>query len=255
MRHGIIIQVKGLGIPVQAPSNRHESGFELRWSSDPDVPSDAPGHVLIGSKEVTRFLQLGVDRQFTDAKLLTLTTISVADDTQAVSRADLIAAGVHADNWETVRVGLVISGDAAKGPVMDNVEWLGTRDEYAEGKHMAEAYQHALRRGIRSPAIFANAESVQVLRAADRLRTFQQQMKPALRSAQAMSEALEAAVIGIDTDTLTGERAIHYLRQLQDAFVNNRREQLFLTQPDAPIEPEPVPEPPKPRGSFAPKLH
>ena len=101
MRNGIIIQIKGLGVPVQAASNRNTDGYEVRWSSDPEVSTDSPTHVLIGQKELQLFVELAVDSRFVVADLMNLIHVQVPEGVNAVSRHQAIAAGVNPDNWDT----------------------------------------------------------------------------------------------------------------------------------------------------------
>lgn len=226
MRQGLIVQIKGLGVPVQSPSTRNQEGFEVRWSSDPEVPGDAPAHVLIGQDELQRFLELAVDRRFVVADLLTLTPVTVPEDSNALSRLESIEMGIHPDNWNTVRVALVISGNASRGPVMDEIEWVGTREEYTEGTHMREAFEHAIRRGIRSPSIFPHTESGHILRAAEFLTDFRRQMKPSLRASEMMTNVLEANLVGLDLTHINADRAKHYLQEIQRALVQVRRQRI-----------------------------
>lgn len=236
MRNGIIIQIKGLGVPVQAPSQRNQEGYEIRWSSDPEVPENAPTHVLIGSTELQRFLELAVDRRFVVADLIQLTQVLVPDDRNSLTRIEAVAAGIHPDNWNTVRVALVISGNAARGPVMDEIEWIGTRDEYFEGTHLREAFDHAQRRGIKSPSIFPHTESGHILRAAEFLGEFRRQMKPSLRAAETMTHVLEENLCGLDLTNINPDRAAHYLREIQRAFIAHRDQQFMELEDTGRIE-------------------
>lgn len=226
MRNGTILQVKGMGIPVQAPNGRNMEGYEVRWSSDPEVPLNAPAHVLIGHDEVKRFLELAVDRRFVDANLLTLTPVQVPVDVNCMSREQTLAAGINPDNWNVVRVALIISGNSTRGPVMDELEWVGTRDEYAEGNHMREAFMHAQHRGIKSPAIFPHTDSGHVLRAAEFITEFRAQYRPSLRASERMAKVLEANLAELDLSNIHPDRAKHYLLELQRATQNLREQQI-----------------------------
>lgn len=226
MRNGTILQIKGMGIPVQAPSGRNMEGYEVRWSSDPEVPHDAPAHVLIGHDEVKRFLELAVDRRFVEANLITLTPVQVPEEVNAMSRSQTLKAGINPDNWNVVRVALIISGNSARGPVMDELEWVGTRDEYSQGNHMREAFLHAQHRGIKSPAIFPHTDSGHLLRAAEFMSEFRAQYRPSLRASERMAQVLEANLVNIDLQNIHPDRAKHYLLEIQRATQNLRDQRL-----------------------------
>jgi hypothetical protein len=226
MRTGTILQIKGMGIPVQAPSERNMEGYEVRWSSDPEVPVDSPAHVLIGHDEVKRFLELAVDRRFIEANLITVTPVQVPQDSNSMSRADSIKFGINPDNWNTVRVALVISGNSARGPVMDDLEWVGTRDEYSQGDHMREAFIHAQQRGIKAPAIYPHTNPGHLLRAAEFMSNFREQYRPSLRATETMARVLEANLASLDVQSLHPDRAKHYLGEIQRATLNLRDQRL-----------------------------
>lgn len=227
MRNGTILQIKGMGIPVQSASQQNLEGYEVRWSSDPQVHWDAPAHVLIGHDEVKRFLELAVDRRFVDANLLTMIPVQVADDVNSMSRAETIAAGVNPDNWNVVRVALIISGNSSLGPVMDELEWVGSRDEYAQGNHMREAFLHAQHRGIKSPAIFPHTDSGHLLRAAEFMSEFRSQFRPSLRASERMAKVLEANLVGLNLADIHPDRAKHYLLEIQRATQNLQEQRLY----------------------------
>lgn len=222
MRKGTILQVKGIGIPVQAPSKRNLDGYEIRWSSDPEVPADAPAHVLIGHDEVKRFLELAVDRRFVDSELLTLTPVDIPSDSNSMNRQESLKAGISADHWNVLRVALVISGNSALGPVMDELEWLGTREEYAQGNHMREALIHAQHRGIKSPAIIPHTDSGHLQRAAKFMMDFRSQYRPSLRASEHMARILEKTLAETDLAGIHPDRAKHYLSEIQRAVINFR---------------------------------
>jgi len=226
MLNGTILQIKGMGIPVQSSSDRNMEGYEVRWSSDPQVHPDSPAHVLIGHDEVKRFLELAVDRRFIEANLLTVTPVQVADNTNSMSRTEALAAGINPDNWNVVRVALIISGSSTLGPVMDELEWVGTRDEYAQGNHMREAFLHAQYRGIKSPAIFPHTDSGHLLRAAAFMTEFRSQFRPSLRASERMAQALESSLVNIDLTDIHPDRAKHYLLEIQRATQNLREQRL-----------------------------
>jgi hypothetical protein len=226
MRNGTILQIKGLGVPVQAPSGRNMDGYEVRWSSDPEVPNDAPAHVLIGHDEVKRFLELAVDRRFIEANLITLTPVQVEDETNSMDRSKTLLAGINPDNWNVVRVALIISGTSTRGPVMDQLEWVGTRPEYAQGNHMREAFLHAQHRGIKSPAIFPHTDSGHLQRAADFISEFRAQYRPSLRASERMAQVLEANLVNLDVANIHPDRAKHYLLEIQRATQNVREQRM-----------------------------
>lgn len=226
MRNGTILQIKGMGVPVQAPSGRNMEGYEVRWSSDPEVPHDAPAHVLIGHEEVKRFLELAVDRRFVEANLITLTPVQVDDETNSMDRSKTLLAGINPDNWNLVRVALIISGNSARGPVMAELEWMGNRQEYAQGNHMREAFLHAQHLGIKSPAIFPHTDSGHLQRAADFMSEFRAQYRPSLRASERMAQVLEANLVNIDLTNIHPDRAKHYLLEIQRATQNVREQRM-----------------------------
>ncbi|MBA1280405.1 hypothetical protein [Stutzerimonas stutzeri] len=201
-------------------------GYEVRWSSDPEVPHDARAHVLIGHDEVKRFLDLAVQRRFIDANLLTVTPVQVADDVNSMSRDETLAAGINPDNWNVVRVALIISGNSDRGPVMDELEWVGNRDEYAQGNHMREAFIHGQHRGIKSPAVFPHTDSGHLMRAAEFISEFRTQFRPSLRASERMAEVLESNLAETDLSDIHPDRAKHYLLEIQRATRNLREQRL-----------------------------
>lgn len=219
MKNQVIIQVAGLGVPLRHPTKNLTAGYEWRWSSDPDVSPDSPVHVLGSQKEVERFVQLAVDKRFLDANMLEIIPV-VADDSNTVTREMAIAAGAEPENWNIIRVALVISGNSKRGPIMDEIEWAGGRDEYAEGQHMMESHEHAKRRGISHPSIFHQNESGHIMRAANFLEEHYRQMRPSLRAAQEFSKAMERALLNLDVENINGERAKLYLQQFRDALID-----------------------------------
>jgi len=237
MKNQTIIQVTGLGVPVQAPTNRNHEGFEVRWSSDPDISPNARVHVLGSEKELRRFIQLAVDQRFVTSDLLKIIPVVVPDGGNSLSRDEAIRAGVSPESWDLVRVALVISGNSSRGPIMDEIEWAGTREEHTEGAHMREAFEHAQRRQIRHPSIFSHNQSGHLQQAASFMAEFQRQMRPSLRAVEEMNKALERALLQLDTHNLNGDRAVHYLRQLQQAVIDRQTVQQMnisdTKQPDA----------------------
>lgn len=263
MRNGIIIEIKGLGIPVQVHSLRNSQETEVRWSSDPDVPVDAPAHVLIGHKELQRFIELAVDRRFVVADLMKLTPVELESGKNTVSRNAAIAAGVSPDNWDLVRVALVISGNGARGSVADQIEWVGSREEHNEGGHLREAYAHAQRRGIKAPAIFTHADHDcgQILQAAEFFHEFRRQLKPSLHATDVLTRALETNLCSLDLARINPDRAAHYLREIQTAFIQSRNQRLMELEDSGRlddagglhyVEPE---SPAKPHSSSSLKFH
>jgi len=220
MQNHTTVQVKGLGVPVQSPNNKISEGFELRWSSDPDVPANARVHLFSSKKEIDRFLRLAIDERFLKSDLITIIPVSAPDGTNSLSREEAIRAGIHPDNWDLIRVALVISGNNERGPVMDEIEWVGSREQHNEGVHMQEAFEHANRRKITQPAIFQHNQCGHLLRAAEFMSMFQRKMKPTLNAAIRMDEALEERLLMLDTSKINGDSAIHYLHQLQQAVAN-----------------------------------
>lgn len=237
MKNQTIIQVSGLGVPVQAPSSRIQEGFEVRWSSDPYVPADAPVHVLDSEKALRRFIQLAVDQRFVKADLITIVPVQLKEGANSLTREEAIEVGIHPDNWDLVRVAMVISGNNNRGPVTDQIEWSGTREDHRSGAHFREAYERAQTLKIRHPAIFDQKQSGYVQQAADFMHVFNRQMMPSLRAAEQMEKFLEQAILGLDVDTLNGDTALHYLRQFQQSLVDRMTlQQLTVEGAMAPSE-------------------
>lgn len=147
-------------------------------------------------------------------------------DRNSMSRADSLTFGINPDNWNTVRVALVISGNSSRGPVMDDLEWVGTRDEYSQGDHMREAFLHAQQRGIKAPAIYPHTNPGHLLRAAEFMTNFREQYRPSLRATETMARVLEANLSGLDVQSLHPDRAKHYLAEIQRAVTNLRDQRL-----------------------------
>lgn len=262
MRNGIIIEIKGLGIPVQAHSTRNSQEMEVRWSSDPDIPVDAPAHVLIGHKELQRFVELAVDRRFAVADLMKLTPVELESGKNAISRTAAIAAGVNPDNWDLVRVALVISGNGTRGSVIDQIEWIGSREEHNEGGHLREAFAHAQRRGIKAPAIFTHGDRDcgHLLQAAEFINGFRRQLKPSLHAADVLTRALETNLCSLDLTRINPDRAAHYLREIQAAFIQSRNQRLMELDDTGRLDDSAAlqfvePEPATKATSHGPKLH
>lgn len=226
-QQGVLLQIKGMGVPVQAPSTQHATGYTIRWSSDPEVPHDAPVHVLFGQQQVKRFLQLAVDPRFITADLVNILSVSVPDDCNSLSRSEAIEAGVSPDNWSNVRVALVIVGKSRLGVISDQMEWLGSRDDYASGCHMQEAFQHAQRRGITSPSIIPHTDPGHLLRAANFMEEFRRQYRPSLRASEIMFRQLQATLVDLDIAKLHPDRCKHYLREIQTSVQDMRNQQLI----------------------------
>ncbi|ENA27124.1 hypothetical protein HMPREF1487_09337 [Pseudomonas sp. HPB0071] len=267
MQNGIIIQIKGLGVPVQVPTSRNEEGYEVRWSSDPEVDSDAQTHLLIGHDELKRFIDLAVDRRFVIADLISLTQVSVQPGQNSLSRERAIEAGVNPDNWDTVRVALVISGNSSRGPVMDDIEWIGSRQEYAEGEHLREAFVHATRRGIKAPSIFTHSDHDcgHLLKAAEFINSFRRQLKPSLRAADVMTRAIVTNLCSMDLTNINADRAVFYLREIQRTFIAAEKQKLHELEVTGRVDVSSMrhaqdqidslnPPQPTPRSS-APKMH
>lgn len=225
----MIFQVDGLGVPVQMASSRNADGYEVRWSSDPDIALTSPVHALIGDKALQRFLSLSIDARFRDANLIRLVPVKLTAQHMAewqsnpsktavgISPADAVRQGVDPGAWDYVRVALVVSGNTQQGPRMDEIEWYGTREEHNEGMHLREAYEHCKAHRISAPTIFHHNHSDEIYKAADFLTAFQRQLKPSLRAAHEMSEALEEYLLKLDVDKIHPDRALKYLEDLQKA--------------------------------------
>lgn len=224
MRNGTIIQIKGLGIPVQSASDRNTEGYEIRWSSDPEISESARAHVLIGSDELRRFIELAVDKRFLSVDYMQITPVQIQDDQRSLSREQSIQAGVNPNNWDTVRVGIVVAGNGPRGPVMDTIEWIGSREEYNEGSHLHEGYEHAKTRDLspRSVQIYTHPDSGQIAQAADFFQQFRRQLRPSLRASETLAAVLEAKVCEMDVSNIHPDKAAFYLQEIQKAFIQRR---------------------------------
>ncbi|KKN80610.1 hypothetical protein LCGC14_0328290 [marine sediment metagenome] len=220
MKNQVLIQVKGMGVPVQAPTARNADGFEIRWSSDADISPDCPVHVLSDKKQLERFVQLAVDDRFRSADLIQIIPVVVPDGSDSLTREQAINLGADPENWNMIRVAMVISGNSSRGPIMDEIEWAGTREEHAEGAHMQEAYEHAHRRKINHPSIFSHNQGGHLQKAASFMNEFQRQMKPSLRAAEEMTKGHERALLSMDLDNLNPDRALFYLKQMQTSLID-----------------------------------
>lgn len=218
-RKGVVVQVKGLGVPVQAHSTRVVSGFELRWSSDPDVGDNSPAHVLFDHKGLTNFLQFAVDPSFQEGDLISFTPVDLPEGINYLSKADCLAYGISAEHWQIVRCHLTITGSTGRGPVTDKLDWVGTRQEYFENAHITDAHEHAKSRDMTRVTVFTTQDGGHLLRAAEGLKNHQRQMRPSLRAAELVMDQLQKRVMDSDLHNITSEHAIHFLRQLQHAFV------------------------------------
>ena len=219
MNNALILEVDSLGTPVHHPNPNAQTGYEWRWSSDPEVSIDAPVHVFNSQKELQRFIQLAVQRQFLDAEKMKIIPITQSGKTNSITRQDAIAVGANPDNWNTIRLVIAVSGKSSRGPMIDALQWCGPRDDYNDGLHMQEGYLHAKAREWTDPHIYTPKEASRVRVAASVIAQHEQQMRPELRAAQEMARALETAVMNLDLSTVNPERAMAYLSQLKDAFI------------------------------------
>lgn len=227
MQHGIILEIQGFGVLAQAPSTLTQSGYAIRWSSDPDTPPDAPVHVLKGHDEVKRFLELGVDRRFVKSEFIRLIPAQLEEGSNRVSREEAVRLGVSEELLNTVRAALVISGNSAQGPVMDEIEWVGTRSEYAEGTHMREAFLHAQQRGIKSPAIFPHTDRGHLLRASTFMENFITSYRPSLLAAELVRKVLDTNLAKLDVSSIHPERAKQYLGEIKRAVMDWQQQQEY----------------------------
>lgn len=216
MRQPIVLQVQGLGIPVVVSGDSAKT--DLRWSSDPDTNADAPAYLFHDSKEIQQFLTFAVDERFINQNMLMPIRVIAPEGASSLPREEAEAQGVDAQNWELVRVGLIISGNSNKGPVSDALEWVGDREEYAENKHLLEAYQHAKYRGITNPIIVPHNEAHQTLEAAEFMTVFHHSIKPQLMNAHHVLNRLTSELSGLEVDSLNPDRAVSILRQIKNAF-------------------------------------
>lgn len=224
--NGVLLQVKSLGVPVQAPSQRNQAGYEIRWSSDPEVSTSCPVHILIGDRELKKFLQVSVDPSYIKSDMLTVTHVTVAPGQNNLTKDECIAHGASKENWDLVRVGLVISGKTDRGPVMDTLDWIGSRTEFKDGYHKHAALKHASSRGISHATIHTHTDASNLLMAADFIRKIRIDMKPSLRTSELVRNLLEEAMVNEDVSQYTPEKAKHVLSEIQRAFVTSREQRL-----------------------------
>lgn len=218
MENSTIIEVANLGVPVQHPKRNDPTMFEWRWSSDPEVDVDAPVHVFKTANELKRFVHLAVQKQFIDAGCMKIIPITNPEQRSSITREEAIDAGADRKHWDWVRLAMAISGNSRRGPMMDTIEWAGTREEYQEGLYLQEAFAHVKNREWTNVNIFTPAESKYVQNAADYLNEHQRQMRPQLRAAQEMVVRLEDVVSSLNLDNINEERAMGYLREIQKAY-------------------------------------
>jgi len=225
--YGVILQVSGLGVPVQAPSQRNQKGFEIRWSSDPEIPRDCPAHLLIGEKEYTRFISLSVDSSYMKDDLIKAYPIALEAGETSMSKAKCVEAGISEENWNIVRIGLVISGNTEKGPVMDTIDWIGTRESYDQADHLREAFQHGKQRGMNSPSVFTHTEGGHVYQAAKFFDDIRKQMKPSLRTSDLIMTRMQEAVAQQDFTGIAPEKAVFYLINIKEAMERHQEQKRF----------------------------
>lgn len=237
MRQPIVLQVEGLGIPVVISDASAKS--ELRWSSDPDINADAPAYLFHDSKEIHQFLTFAVDKRFINENLLMPIRVTAPEGAISLPRAEAESQGVDAQNWDLVRVGLIINGNSNKGPVSDALEWVGDREEYADSKHMLEAYQHAKHRGITNPIIVTHNEAHQTLAAAEFMTVFHQSIKPQLMNAHQVLGRLTSELSSLDVDSLNPDRAASILKQIKYAFDDAHKQDNILRK-SLGMEPKPL---------------
>lgn len=229
--HGIIVQVKGLGVPVLAPSTSNREGVEVRWSSDPSVPRDCPAHVLLGTKTASKFIQHTIDPDYHSADHLTLTPVRIPNGQKWLTKAECIEAGVSAEHWSIVRMAMVISGKSATGAILADYDWLGTRDEFDAGGCTRDAHRRARELGISQPAFFSVEESGHVLRAAEFFNRYNLEMRPSARVAHVVWSKTEDAILGTDFSGVTHDQALQYLADIQQACRQRRDFDLAISMP------------------------
>lgn len=215
MRQPVVIQIARLGVPVSVSSDPQQP--DLRWSSDPDINADAPAYLFHDSSEIKAFLNFAIDKRFISEHALETIRIDAPADAQTISRVEAERQGVSSVNWEQVRVGMIISGNATEGPVSEALEWYGERDEYNQGVHLVAAFQHAKARDITSPIIVPHNEGSHTLSAAEFMTEFHQSIKPQLLNAHQVFHRLANELLAIDLESVNPDRALQLLKQLKHA--------------------------------------
>lgn len=239
MRQPVILQISRLGIPVLIDG---QSGSpELRWSCDPDIKADAPAYLFRESVDIKDFLSFAIDKSFiTESSLLPI-RVNAPDDAVTMSREEAQRQGVSSDNWDSVRVGMIISGNTSKGPVSDALEWYGEREEYGNGVHVMAAFQYAKSKDISSPTIVPHNESSHTLVAAEFMTSFHHTIKPQLLNAHQVLNSLKTDLRSLDLETLNPDRALQILKQIKSAFSeSDAQEQLLRTSLGMEVTPMPV---------------
>ncbi|WP_219096148.1 hypothetical protein [Pseudomonas sp. UMAB-40] len=246
MRQPVILQVNGLGVPVivSGPSDVPD----LRWSSDPDISPDAPAYLFRESTDIRNFLTHGIDKRFISESSLETIRVEAPESAMCISREEAISFGADASSWDMVRAGMIISGNAATGPVSDALEWVGERAEYQLGAHMMEAFQYARKREITNPIIIPHNESGHTLNAAEFMTNFHRTIKPQLLNAHQVLNRLSGELMALDLDAINPDRAHHILRQVQSAIADQQSQDNLLRQSlGMEVKELPVPEQPQTR--------
>lgn len=249
MRQPVILQIQGLGIPVLLQNV--DGSAELRWSSDPDIKADTPAYLFRDSAQIKQFMINAIDRRFVNETSMIPIRVEAPDDAVTLSRVDAERQGINSSNWECVRAGLIITGNSIKGPVSDAMEWFGDREDYDQGQHLLEAFQHAKRHDISSPIIVPHNEIAHTINAAEFMTKFHHSIKPQLLCAHQIFSRLSSELHALDIAAINPERAVRILAQLKDAITDvhaqdNRLRESIGVEPKAMMPVDPTPSGPAP---------
>lgn len=217
MKNGMIIEIKNLGVPVEHTSRDNPSGSVIRWSSDPEVSSQAPAHVIIGNAEFQRFMKLAVPEDFINKAAMTIHPVLVTEGSTAISRQEAMDAGASSESWDNVRALMIIIGKNKAAHHAITKEWYGSRDNYFGKAHIIAAAQFAKDNNIDNPIIFTDDDVSKVLNSSTEAHKHLLTMNPALRTAKLMNEVLERSIANLDLDTLHPDRAMHILGEIKQA--------------------------------------
>lgn len=219
MKNGMLVEVKNLGVPVQHPSQDSNTGYVLRWSSDPQVSPQAPAHIIIGSAEFQRFVKLALPEEFLNKAAMVIHPVVISDGQTAISRNEAIKAGASSESWDNVRSILLIVGKSGGNAEAISKEWYGSRDDFFAKQHIIDASDFAKAQGITAPVFFTSEDVHKMLNASNTAYHHLLTMNPALRTAKLMTEVLERSLSALDLNKMHPDRAMHVLNEIQQAAI------------------------------------